>query len=72
VDVAFGCVGLDPADHVRVDERLVRPAERMPPVGDPSRARERLGWEPETSFAAMIEEMVSADLAALAAAVAET
>jgi GDPmannose 4,6-dehydratase len=67
VSVAFGCVGLDPADHVRVDEQLVRPAERMPPVGDPSRARERLGWEPETSFAAMIEEMVSADLAALAA-----
>jgi GDPmannose 4,6-dehydratase len=72
VDVAFGCVGLDPADHVRVDEQLVRAAERMPPVGNPSRARERLGWEPETSFAAMIEEMVRADLAALAAAVAET
>jgi GDPmannose 4,6-dehydratase len=72
VDVAFGCVGLDPADHVRIDERLVRPAERMPPVGDPSRARERLGWKPATSFTAMIEEMVSADLAALAAAVAES
>jgi len=68
VDVAFGCVGLDPADHVRVDERFVRPAERTPPVGDPSRARERLGWEPETSFKAMIEEMVQADLAALGAA----
>jgi GDPmannose 4,6-dehydratase len=68
VGVAFGYVGLDPADHVRVDERLVRTAERMPPVGDPSRARERLGWEAETSFEAMIEEMVSADLAALAAA----
>jgi GDPmannose 4,6-dehydratase len=68
VSAAFGTVGLDPADHVRVDERLVRPAERMPPVGDPSRARERLGWEAETSFEAMIEEMVSADLAALAAA----
>ena len=72
VNAAFGCVGLDPADYVRVDPALVRPAERMPPVGDPSRARERLGWEPETSFAAMIEEMVSADLAALAAPVAES
>jgi len=68
VAVAFGCVGLDPADHVRVDERLVRTAERMPPVGDASRAREQLGWEAETSFEAMIEEMVNADLAALAGA----
>jgi GDPmannose 4,6-dehydratase len=67
VDAAFGCVGLDPTDHVRVDPALVRPAERTPPVGDTSRARERLGWEPETSFAAMVEEMVQADLAALGA-----
>ena len=65
VDTAFGCVGLDPAEYVRVDERLVRPAERTPPVGDASRARERLGWEPETSFQAMIEEMVQAELAEL-------
>jgi GDPmannose 4,6-dehydratase len=70
VDAAFGCVGLDPAAHVRVDERLVRVSERTPPVGDTTRARERLGWEPETSFEAMIEEMVQADLAALAAGAA--
>ena len=68
VAAAFHCVGLDPADHVRVDERFVRPAERTPPVGDTTRAREVLGWEPETSFEAMIEEMVQADLAALGAA----
>ena len=65
VDAAFACVGLDPAEHVRVDERLVRPSEGMPSVGDTTRARERLGWEPETRFEAMIEEMVQADLAAL-------
>ncbi|HTN26048.1 MAG TPA: GDP-mannose 4,6-dehydratase [Solirubrobacteraceae bacterium] len=68
VDAAFGCVGLDPAQYVRVDPRLVRPSERTPPVGDISRARERLGWEPETSFEAMIEEMVQADLEALSSA----
>jgi GDPmannose 4,6-dehydratase len=68
VDTAFSCVGLDPADHVRVDETLVRPSERTPPVGDISRARERLGWEPETSFQALIEEMVQADLEELGAA----
>jgi GDPmannose 4,6-dehydratase len=67
VDTAFACVGLDPDEHVRVDVRLVRPAERTPPVGDITRARERLGWEPETSFRAMIEEMVRADLADLRA-----
>ena len=65
VDAAFGCVGLDPAQYVRVDPELVRPSERTPPVGDISRARERLGWAPETSFEAMIEEMVQADLEAL-------
>ena len=56
--------------YVRVDERLVRPSERTPPVGDITLARERLGWEPETSFEAMIEEMVHADLAALEATAA--
>jgi GDPmannose 4,6-dehydratase len=65
VEVAFGCVGLDSADYVQVDEQLVRASERTPPVGDITRARERLGWEPETSFEAMIEEMVQADLADL-------
>ena len=68
VDAAFGCVGLDPAQYVRVDQKLVRPSERTPPVGDTTRAREKLGWEPDTSFEAMIEEMVRADLAALATA----
>ncbi|MGH2942910.1 MAG: GDP-mannose 4,6-dehydratase [Solirubrobacteraceae bacterium] len=68
VDAAFRCVGLDPAEHVRVDEKLVRPSERTPPVGDPARAREQLGWELETTFDAMIEEMVRADLAELGAA----
>jgi GDPmannose 4,6-dehydratase len=68
VDAAFGSVGLDPAGHVRVDPKLVRPSERTPPVGDISRARERLGWEPETSFLQLLDEMVQADLAQLSAA----
>jgi GDPmannose 4,6-dehydratase len=68
VDVAFGCVGLDSADYVHVDDKLVRASERTPPVGDIARARERLGWEPLTSFEAMIEEMVQADLAELSQA----
>jgi GDPmannose 4,6-dehydratase len=67
VAAAFAHVGLDPADHVRVDPAFVRPPEATPPVGDPSRARAVLGWEPERSFEDLIGEMVDADIAALRA-----
>jgi GDPmannose 4,6-dehydratase len=67
VEVAFAHAGVDVAAHVRVDPELVRPPERTPPVGDPSRARRVLGWEPRIGFEAMIAEMVDADLAALRA-----
>jgi GDPmannose 4,6-dehydratase len=65
VAAAFGYVGLDPDEYVRVDERFVRAPESTPPVGDPTKAREVLGWEPEITFEAMIAEMVEADLALL-------
>lgn len=68
VDAAFGHLGLDPAAHVRVDPALVRPPERTPQVGDPSRARRVLGWRASTSFEDLIAEMVEADLAELGAA----
>jgi GDPmannose 4,6-dehydratase len=70
VAAAFAVVGLEPEPYVRVDERFVRPSERTPPVGDITLARERLGWEPETSFETMIEEMVRSDLTALESAAA--
>jgi GDPmannose 4,6-dehydratase len=66
VSAAFACVDLDPDEHVRVDPALVRPAEEVPLVGDPSRARAELGWEPRTSFEEMIAAMVEADLRELA------
>jgi GDPmannose 4,6-dehydratase len=47
---------------VAVDPRYFRPAEVATLLGDPSRARERLGWEPSTSFEAMVQEMVAHDL----------
>jgi GDPmannose 4,6-dehydratase len=65
VRTAFGHVGLDPDEHVRVDPALVRPPEPTPLVGDPTRARRVLGWAPERSFEDMVAEMVEADLAAL-------
>jgi GDPmannose 4,6-dehydratase len=62
VDVAFAVVGLDAASHLRIDQRFIRPVEPSDPVGDPRRAREHLGWQPQTGFAALIAEMVQADL----------
>ncbi len=66
-EVAFGCVGLDYRDHVRVDERFYRPKEPVPLVGDASRARRALDWAPRTGFADLVREMVHADLAYLEA-----
>ena len=62
---AFACVGLDPARHVRIDPALVRPPEETPSVGDSSKARARLGWEPRVSFEALVDYMVQADLRSL-------
>jgi GDPmannose 4,6-dehydratase len=65
--VAFACVDLDPELYVRVDPTLVRAPEPTLSVGDPTRARERLGWFPEVSFEQVVERMVSADLRSLQA-----
>jgi GDPmannose 4,6-dehydratase len=65
---AFAHVGLDADDHILVDPELVRPPESVRLVGDPSKAREQLGWEPRTSFEEMIGAMVEADLAELQSA----
>jgi GDPmannose 4,6-dehydratase len=68
VQVAFDRVGLDPDRYVRADERYLRPAELVNLVGDPSKAREQLGWQPRVTFKDLIELMVDADLELLAGA----
>ena len=65
--VAFDCVGRDWQDHVRSDPSLIRPAEVELLVGDPSKARQALGWEPTIDFETLIAEMVEAQLAAIPA-----
>jgi GDPmannose 4,6-dehydratase len=68
VECAFGRVGLDWQDHVRIDESLVRgKAELYDLVGDPSRARERLGWSPTIDFDELVHLLVDADLERLRA-----
>jgi GDPmannose 4,6-dehydratase len=64
---AFRCVDLDAERYLRVDPALVRAPERTPSVGDPSKARRQLGWEPELSFGELVQRMVEADLRSLEA-----
>src|SRR4051812_11981814 len=62
VEIAFDHVGLPWEPHVQIDDALKRPAEVDLLVGDASKAREKLGWQPRTSFEDMIRLMVDADL----------
>jgi len=62
-EAAFARVGLDWKEHVRVDDAFVRgKAELHDLVGDPAKARERLGWTPTLDFAGLVNLLVDADL----------
>jgi GDPmannose 4,6-dehydratase len=60
---AFGIVGLDWKKHVRIDRSFKRPAEVARLLGDPSKARRKLGWKAHTKFRELVKIMVEADLA---------
>jgi GDPmannose 4,6-dehydratase len=62
---AFACVDLEAERYIQVDQALVRPAEGTASVGDPAKARERLGWQPLVGFEQLVERMVHADLRSL-------
>ncbi len=62
VRVAFDHAGLRWQDHVRLDERLIRPAEVEHLIGDSGKARTQLGWHPTIDFPGLIQMMVDADL----------
>jgi GDPmannose 4,6-dehydratase len=63
VEAAFGHVGLSSQDHVRRDPRFERPAEVDWLEADAAKARQVLGWQPQTSFRDLVATMVDADLA---------
>jgi GDPmannose 4,6-dehydratase len=65
LEIAFGHVGLDPDRYVEIDPRYFRPAEVDSLLGDASKAREKLGWEPKVRFRELIELMVDADIETL-------
>jgi GDPmannose 4,6-dehydratase len=68
VETAFGCVGLDWRKYVVQDPALVRPAEVDLLIGDATKARQVLGWQPRVGFAELVRMMVEADLTALGGA----
>jgi GDPmannose 4,6-dehydratase len=67
-EIAFAHVGLDYRDYVVQDERHMRPAEVDLLIGDPTHAREKLGWQPVVDFQTLVRRMVDADLALVGAA----
>jgi GDPmannose 4,6-dehydratase len=62
LEEAFGYVGLNYEDYVRIDERYFRPTEVDVLLSDPSKAREKLGWQPQIKFSELVRIMMDADL----------
>lgn len=62
VEIAFSHVGLNWKEYVVIDPKFVRPAEVDLLVGDASKAKKKLGWEPKVSFEELIKMMVDADM----------
>ncbi len=62
-EIAFSHVGLNYEDYVKIDEKFFRPAEVDLLLGDPGKAKEKLGWKVETSFQELVTMMVDSDMA---------
>jgi GDPmannose 4,6-dehydratase len=62
LDEVFGCLDLDWEEYVEIDQRYFRPSEVDLLLGDPSRAREKLNWQPKVTFAGLARMMVDTDM----------
>ncbi len=62
IEIAFSHVGLEWQKYVKLDEKFIRPAEVDLLIGDCSKAKKKLGWQPEVSFTELIKMMVNSDL----------
>jgi GDPmannose 4,6-dehydratase len=65
LDISFNYVNLDWHDYVEFDARYLRPTEVDLLIGDPTKAKQKLGWEPSVTFEQLVALMVEADLRAL-------
>ena len=65
LELAFAHAGLDWEEYVEIDPRYFRPSEVDLLLGDASKAREELGWEPKVGFDELVRMMVDADMSAL-------
>jgi GDPmannose 4,6-dehydratase len=65
IDLAFAHAGLDPEEHIEIDPKYFRPSEVDVLLGDYSKAKEKLGWEPTVTFDALVRMMVDADVNAV-------
>lgn len=64
LEEAFSYVGLDWKDYVEIDERYYRPTEVDVLLGDPSKAKAKIGWEPKVKFKELVRMMVDSDIEA--------
>ena len=62
VEIAFSHVGLNYQDHVEIDPAFFRPAEVDLLVGDPAKAKAKLGWTPKVNFQQLVARLVDADM----------
>ena len=65
LELAFGYVNLNWQEYVEFDERYLRPSEVDLLIGDPAKAKQKLGWQPTVSFEQLVNLMVEADLKAM-------
>ena len=72
VETAFSHAGLDWNRHVKLDPKLIRPAEVEHLIGDNAKARQQLGWKPLVDFAGLVKMMVDADLERVAAEIRQS
>lgn len=62
LQLAFAHVGLNYEDYVVIDPEFIRPAEVELLLGNPAKAKKKLGWKPEVSFKQLVTRMVDADM----------
>ena len=69
LEEAFSYAGLNWKDHLEIDQKYFRPTEVDLLIGDASKAKKQLGWEPKTSLRELVRLMVDADMAEVASGV---